>query len=174
MKNIIEHPVYGQIFYDESFWTGKKKISIGGTELQKVKKNIYSWFNGEKYEQVTLSGNMLLGVVLTIRGEKVWVLSKPAWYDWILSILPLMLMIWGNSLELCLIIPVVGGVLYGAVGGGIGGALAGLGIVTNVYLMRKKNVAVKILLSLLITLVTFGIGALLGYMILFSILSGNL
>ena len=34
MKNIIKNEKYGEILFQESFWTGKKSISINGKQFQ--------------------------------------------------------------------------------------------------------------------------------------------
>ena len=43
MRNITKHEVYGEIIYDESFWTGKKEVYINGVKLAKVDKKTYSY-----------------------------------------------------------------------------------------------------------------------------------
>ena len=42
MKNIVESN-FGTIIYDENFWTGKRRIAIGGVELSKIDKKTYSY-----------------------------------------------------------------------------------------------------------------------------------
>ncbi len=167
MKNTILHPIYGPISYEEGFWSGKKTIYIGGTQLQKVNKTTFSWFNGVRHEEVKMTGNAFLGVTLTLRGEKIVVWPKPLWYDWVLSILPLLvLLIWGNSVMLNSILPVVGG----AIGAGIGGGALALGMI----LMRGKNFGKKLLTALLVFLGAFGIAALIGQFIVFTITVGTM
>jgi hypothetical protein len=112
---------------------------------------------------VTVRGGILTGVALCIQNEEIWIYSKPTWIDWVFAVLPFVLMIvWGNSVRLCSIIPVVGGA--------IGGALGGLAMVVTMLLIREKGIARKILMTLLATLVTFIIGAALGYVIVFAFL----
>ena len=41
MISTVRHALYGEITYDEKFWSGKKAISINGVKLVKEKKNIY-------------------------------------------------------------------------------------------------------------------------------------
>ena len=41
MKASVHHVGYGQIEYDENFWTGKRELSVGGEKLLKKKKNVY-------------------------------------------------------------------------------------------------------------------------------------
>jgi len=40
MKEVINHPTYGEIVYDESIWTGKKIITVNGTTAPAVSKNL--------------------------------------------------------------------------------------------------------------------------------------
>mgnify|MGYP003319439936 FL=1 len=39
MRVVVNHETYGEIVYEESFWTGKKEISVGGIPLFEVRKN---------------------------------------------------------------------------------------------------------------------------------------
>ena len=45
MKSVIAHPVYGEIVYEESFWTGKKSIKIDGNQLIKLGKKVFFIFD---------------------------------------------------------------------------------------------------------------------------------
>ena len=38
MKEIVQHPIYGEIIYNENFWTGKKKIAVNGVDAQPISK----------------------------------------------------------------------------------------------------------------------------------------
>ena len=91
MRECAQHPIYGQIVYDEGLWSGKKAV---------------------------IKGNLYAGVTLCIENENIVVAPKPKWYEMLLAVLPLLfLTIWGNSKALCSIFPVVGGALGGALGG---------------------------------------------------------
>lgn len=128
MKVFVRHPVYGEIIYDESFWSGKKTITVNGIAAQSVSKNTYL-INGKN---ATLKGNSYTGISLCIENETVQLTPKPKWYELVLAILPLaFLLTWGNSAALCDIFPVVGG----AIGGGLGGA----GAMTSLLLMKKQE-----------------------------------
>ena len=65
---------------------------------------------------------------------------------------------WGNSVELCKIIPVVGG----AIGGAISGVISVLALV---FSKRTKNILYKVLIGLAGLVVTFAVGAAIGFMI---------
>ena len=163
MKKIIQHPLYGEITYEESLWSGKKALAVNGTPLQKVGKDTYTLSFGEMNTLVVLKGNALNGACLRIGGEEVWVVPKAAPLDWVLSVLPFMLMLlWGNNPRLCSIVPVVGGA--------IGGALGGAGMVITMLLVRDKKGLGKVLTGLLIALATLAIGAVLGFAIVLAMM----
>ncbi len=42
MRVVVQHESLGEIIYEESFWTGKKKLFIGGEELAKISKKNFS------------------------------------------------------------------------------------------------------------------------------------
>ena len=164
MKHSIQHPVFGRITYEENVWTGKKIIHIGNAQLQKVNKTTFSWFNGYGYEEVKVTGGMLTGVTMTLRGQQIPVFPKPQWYEWMLSALPLLLIIiWGNNPVLCSLGPMIGGAL--------GGALGGVAMALNLLCIRGKSVGMKLLISLATMVVTMGIGVALGFAIVMALVA---
>ena len=38
MRSVIQTQKYGEIVFDESYWTGKKTVTVGGVQLKKVSK----------------------------------------------------------------------------------------------------------------------------------------
>ena len=113
MKEVINNSVYGEIVYNESFWLGKKSLTINGENAQSVSKKEFL-VNGEK---VVLKGSFLTGVTMLINNEKVELIRRPKVYELILALLPILfLLTWGNSPALCAIFPVVGGAIGGAIG----------------------------------------------------------
>ena len=68
MKTIIQHQNYGEITYEESFWTGKKNLSVGGEALTKISKKEFLTSSDEHW---TLKGNYLSGVVLNTGSEEI-------------------------------------------------------------------------------------------------------
>lgn len=163
MKKIMQHPVYGEIVYEESLWTGRKTLSVNGTVLQKVSKDTYSIPLEDESTRGILKGNVLTGVCLNIGGEDIWIVPKAGALDWVLSALPFaLIMLWGNNPQLCSIFPVVGGA--------IGGALGGAGAVITMLFVRSKKGFVKVMTGLLIALATFAIGAVLGFAIVLAMM----
>ena len=157
MKKEINHSVFGKIIYEENFWTGKKSIFINGKKLIKISKTSYKMcLENEESYYVTLEGNMFKGTRLRIKGKTVILSPATKWYEYVLAILPLALvLIWGSSPSLCEIVPVVGGA--------IGGAIGGIFMCLSIILMKEtKNILFKILIGISCFALTFGICALVG------------
>ena len=156
MKSKVLHPVYGEIIYDENFWTGSKSLYVNGVKLNKISKNT---FGGQSdFAPIwTVSGNVISGVKVVVNGETIVVDKKPAWYDIVLSsLIFILIMIWGNSIALCSIVPVIGG----AIGGGISGIM----LATNLIIIKKQSsILKKILITLGMMAATFVICMLAGF-----------
>lgn len=157
MKQIIQHPTYGEIVYTESFWTGKKSLTVNGVEAQPVSKKEFSIDSKKAF----LKGNYLSGVTLWIDVEEIELFPKAKWYEFVLALLPLIfLLTWGNSPTLCAIFPVVGGA--------IGGALGGLFAIVSISVMKKAQSPVyKVGIGLGICVAT----VLIAYLLALAILS---
>ena len=138
MKEYIQHPIYGEIVYNESFWTGKKALTINGVDAQPVSKKEFT----AEGKRLVITGSSLMGLKLQIDNDVVEISSKPKWYEIALAFLPLIfLLTWGNSTALCSVFPVVGGA--------IGGALGGIGSITSLLLMKKaKSLLTKTLIGI--------------------------
>ena len=156
MKNVVQHQTYGEIVYNESFWTGKKELTVNGVAAQPISKKEYS-VNGKK---AILKGSFLMGSSLHIEGEAIQLSPKISWYEVIFAILPFLFLItWGNSVALCAIFPVVGGA--------IGGALGGISAVMSLLFMKmQKSPLAKILTGIIATAATILIAFILALMIL--------
>lgn len=156
MKQTIQHEKYGEILYDENFWTGKKTLSINDTPLTKISKKEFQTENGTIG---AIKGNFLLGANLLIDNETISLTPKIKWYEIVLCILPfILIMVWGNTIALCKIVPVVGG----AIGGGLSALLSCVGL----CLMRMvKPIWAKLLIGFATIAVTFGICCGIGFAI---------
>lgn len=142
MKVAVRDERYGEIIYQESFWSGKKKISINGTQLAEMGKNEYLYLFNDSRVFVNLKGNFMKGVTLTINGDKVKVVPSIRWYEvfWII-LMAAVVLVWGNSPTLCSIVPIVGGA--------IGGAILGLcAVITLVLMKMTRKVGFKLLIGL--------------------------
>lgn len=144
MKEMIHHPVYGEIIYNENVWNGKKALTVNGVHAQPISKKEYL-VNGKK---AYLKGSFLTGSVLYIEDKVIQLSPGARWYEIILAIIPfLFLMTWGNSVSLCAIFPVVGGA--------IGGALGGAGAVLSLLFMKSTKAALlKVLIGMIVAAVT--------------------
>ena len=138
MREIVRHPVYGEIAYEESFWLSKKTLTVNGVPAQAFSKKEFV-VNGRR---AFLTGNFLNGVILQIEGETIQLSPLTKWYEKMFALLPLLfLVIWGNSRELCAIFPVVGGAL--------GGLLSAVGGLTGLnYMKKQKSTSAKLLIGL--------------------------
>ena len=161
MKADIRDETYGNITYTESFWTGSKSLYINGSRLKKVSKNTFSYCEGEEGGEklFVVKGNYLTGIKLCVEGRLIPVLPCVKWYEIVLSVVSFALvMVWGNSVALCSILPVVGG----AVGGGISGAFT----VGNMLIIKRiNNIWLKIVVSLGMCALCFIICMIIGFAI---------
>ncbi|MCM1546441.1 MAG: hypothetical protein NC033_05335 [Clostridiales bacterium] len=157
MKSTVQSETLGEIVYEENFWTGGKKITVNGTPLERVSKKEFKTADGG---QALVQGNFFTGAKLVLGDVQTVLIPTIKWYEIVLAVLPFVLiMVWGNSVALCRIVPVIGG----AIGGGISGGLSVLGL----FFMRSaKPVWLKILIGLAAIGLTFGICCGIGYAVL--------
>ena len=146
MKNIIHHQEFGEIIYNESFWTGKKSISIDGQQAIKINKTLFRTQHGD---DIMLNGNYFKGVKATLHGQTIELLPPLKWYEIIFAILPFILnIIWGNSVALCSILLIAGGA--------IGGLISGLFTAINLFAMRSvRQIWLKLLIAICLTAASF-------------------
>ena len=76
MKKEIIHEKFGKIELEESFWTGKKTLTIDGKVCTKINKKEYYYItNGEK-KTVYLKGDYIRGATLTINNVEIEVFEN--------------------------------------------------------------------------------------------------
>lgn len=127
------------IEYFESFWTGRRKLSIDGKELEKVGRRIFRDNENGSMVEYTAKGSFLTGVTLISNEGENYVLAKNKWYDWVMIFLPLLGIFFA--------------VFCGAVGGGLGALFCVLGAVINAFIARSSlPVPVKIILQIVVAL----------------------
>ena len=120
MKFTASNEVYGDIVYEESLWTGKKQISIGGERLEKFDKTTFIRIDPETESKtvVRISGNSAVGVKLTVGDQTVQIVPRVSVFEILFSVLiAFFSFVWGNTPALCVILPIVGGALGGLNGG---------------------------------------------------------
>ena len=156
MQETIMHQVFGEIVYNENAFTGKKVLTVNGVEATAVSKKEFL-IDGKK---ATLKGSFITGVELLIEDDVVVLSPKPRWYESLISILPfLFVIIWGNNVSLCAIVPVLGGAL--------GGALGALGSMLSLLFIKKAKLIInKILIGLAVFVLTVLINAVLAFLII--------
>lgn len=150
MKKIVNHEKYGEFVYEESNFLGKVSLTLNGNELTKMDKKSFQLFvNDEPPKTVNVKGSLLMGATLEIENETVTVTEKPKWYEIVLALIPfLLVLVWGNSVSLCEIVPVVGGL--------IGGAISALLAFSCFVVMRNiRSVVLKILVAVIFTALSF-------------------
>ena len=160
MRVSVHHVGYGQIEYDENFWTGKRELTVNGQKLLKKKKNVYQLNAENGVLECRIKGSFLMGATLCV-DQDVIQLSEPCkWYEIFCSVLIFsFILVWGNIPSLCKIIPLVGG----ALGGGISGMTACM----NLFLMRgTKKAGFKLLIWLGMFLGTIAVCFLIAQLIL--------
>jgi hypothetical protein len=157
MKTTVHHLGFGTIDYEESFWTGARTLVQNGKKLEKRGKNEYLLSDGEREHRATLKGGLFAGVYLeTEDGERIAFTPALAWYEIVFAVVILAFMVvWGNSVKLCSIIPVLGG----ALGGGITGVCIALGIL---FSKKTERAAIKLLIWLGVLVAAFLTCAILG------------
>ncbi len=126
MKVTIDTKI-GLLTYDESFFSGKKVISIEGKEARKISKTKYVITKTiqnetgdyvDKEIEIYLSGSVMSGVKIYIDDDSYQVLPKPIWFEIVIPILfAVITIIWGNVSSLVKILPLVGGAVGGLVTG---------------------------------------------------------
>lgn len=142
MIRTFEHAELGSIVYEESLLSGKKSLTINGEKLQKTDKTHYSYkLDGECIE-IELKGNSMLGVTLSVKDKKIQIVDAPAWYVTAFAALSFaFIIIWGSSVALCKIFPVIGGAA--------GGAISAIFAISSVFVASKiKNSCLKLLSSI--------------------------
>ncbi len=122
----------GLVTYEESGWSGKKKLFINGQEVSKVNKKTFQ-LEGQTIE---LIGSYMFGLKMKYNGQEYTILPKLSWYEYVLAILPIVFdWVWSNVPSLCNVFPIVGGL--------IGGVIVAISAVSQVIVFRsvKKPIA---------------------------------
>lgn len=128
------------VMYEESFWTGRRKLYVNGKESVKLGKRKFRSEEGGVVTNYEVKGNFLAGVTLIVDGTEKIVLAKNAWYDWLMIFIPLV--------GFCV------GIFCGAIGGGLSALCCLAGSYFNATIARSRlNGGAKILLQILVAVV---------------------
>lgn len=151
MKRIITNEQTNQIplIYEESFWTGKRKITYGDIECQKENKLTYSYNTGEEESKyIYIKGSQFTGISLNLDGNIITVLPKTAW--------------WEYTLVGVLVFVSLFFVLGGALGGGLAALIGMTALLVNRYMK-------KTFLRVLIPIAMFAVYALIVFIVAFFV-----
>lgn len=155
----------GTVTYDESLFLGRKKLYVDDVLCEKVGKKQYVYTDKDgKTTNLSLKGNYISGVTVSDGINIYSIIDKPKWYEYLFfAVIVLFHIIWGNSIALVQILPLVGG----AIGGLIGAVFAVLAL----CIMRLlKSVGLKVLIGF----VFLGASILFNYCVCIVILSALL
>lgn len=142
-----------EFIYAESFWSGKKEVTLNGTKLEKIDKRQFK--NGD--EIFVVKGNFLTGVSL-VSATRTIDISVNEWYDWLLIFLPF--------------INVVGGVFGGMIGGFLSALFSFISAFVNTIILRSElKMPIKIILCIVSILVASGLWFGIYYGIAYAILT---
>lgn len=161
MKFEIDSEEFGKITYEEGAWSGKKKVALNGVYLQPTSKNTFARDTEYGQDTVTVKGNSMTGVKLSIADRTVTVIAAPKWYEVVLAVLIFLFdCVWGNIPQAVAILPIIGGAIGGAVS-------AAMGFICFTV-MRRAN---KWYFKVLIFLGFFALNVLLCYLLALAFLA---
>lgn len=147
-----------QLIVRENWFTGRKELSLGGVPFKKVKRTLYRSETGE--ELVVKGGSFsYFGMKIYGKGFEAVVYPPKKWYEWLLTLLPIVLAI---SLG------IAGGAVAGVIGGALQGAMFGIfgGICTvcaNLVCRKTDKLWLKLLLLCEIVILSALAGFFIGY-----------
>ncbi len=153
----------GQVKYTESFWTGKKTLFINGIEAKKLTSKSFEYIDADKKYYIELKGSFFFGLKMIFNNNTYVLENAFKWYEYLIALISFVfVLIWGNSVALCKIIPIVGG----AVGGGV----SMLGSILSLLAMKtQKKPILRIVVGLLTCLASIAVCALIGFIIVSAI-----
>lgn len=141
-KEFTDINTFEKVVYEESFWTGKKKITLNGVPCTKLDRNTFICGEGEESKRITLQGNSVTGLKLTLNNIDYTIFPKIVWYEYVIAVFIIFFVVfWGNNRQLVMTVPIIGGA--------IGGALTGVTACGYVLVSRNvKNPIFKILIGI--------------------------
>ena len=117
MKYTIENERYGTIVYSEGLMLGRRSITLNGKPMTKVNKRLFTSDDGRV--KISIAGDLFKGEKLLINNiDEISVIPPCKWYEIAITVFIIAFLItWGNVVSLVKIIPIVGGVVGGAISG---------------------------------------------------------
>ena len=132
----------GKYRYEESFYSGRNCLLVDGVECKRVDRNHHITKDGK---EIIINGSYFTGIVLIDGENQIVLVESIRWYEYLLSML------------------FVGIVVYAVLNpqfknGLIGGLISGVAGIINLVLIRQfKNIIIKILVTIGVGLVAFGL-----------------
>jgi hypothetical protein len=151
MESIYQSETYGKIVYQESFWTGKKNLTVNGVPANKVDRKTFVVHQNGVATNFTLKGSYLSGVKLVCGNESFQVVPNTTWYEYLLAVIPFAFDVtWANIAYSANLWPIAGGA--------IGGLITGAAMVGSILVMKLvKKPLYKILIGLGFIAVSLGL-----------------
>ena len=118
MKTVINHPVYGEIVYEEPYWSAKRTLIVGGVQAEQIRDKFGNLFLLDGKE-VSVKGSHFFGnkLALLIDGETILLDRGLAWYEFLLAILlSAVVMIWEDNSALFSAFSIMGGIVGRLIG----------------------------------------------------------
>jgi hypothetical protein len=160
MKSSFVSEKYGTIVYEESFWTGRKAITVDGVAATKMDRKTFVYTKEGVSTTFQIKGSYFSGAKLLAGEESYQVVPATTWYEYALAILPFAFdIVWGNIQAVQQYFPIVGGF--------VGGLITGLAMVGSVLVSKLvKKPILKILIGLGFAVVAIGICYLIAFLLL--------
>ena len=127
------------ILYVEYFWSGRKRFFYKDEECYKNENGYYEYKKDDESLEIDVKGNMLTGVKCTIKEEEIVLIKSAQWYEYLLCFAFLALIIYGDNI---LVSSVVASMLS---------------IVNFIIIRSIKNIFLKILVSIAVAALAFGL-----------------
>ena len=94
MRKEVEFENGVSIYYEESFWTGRKEIIFNGKELTKVKRNVYT----DGVYDYKVKGSYFGGVTITVNEVPYEIYKKLNFFHILLILAPMLLVFIGGAI----------------------------------------------------------------------------
>ena len=147
MKTTVDHIGFGSIEFEENFWSGRKSVVQNGQPAPRVDKKTFALSDGERTQNCRVKGGFAYGArLITEDGEEITLVPPLAWYEYLFCALAIVLYsVWSNSVALCNIFPVLGGIA----GAFIAGGCIGIGFAFS-RMVRSEGIKVLIWVGALV------------------------
>jgi hypothetical protein len=147
MKLIInnEQTKHKDLYFEESFWLGKRSLTYDGETLKKTGRNTFEYGDEDTTKVAKIKGNQIYGLTINIFEEDITIVRKLTWYEILMSLI--------------ILLPCF---LFGAVGGLIGG------IFFTIYYSFIRDINklwVKIVLSIELAIIALILSYILAIMV---------